>query len=91
MNKEELLINIEQFFILNQDDNRLLDSFKKQANKLFEKYEIKIPLENKSVDELHADLAKIDRAMQNKMLSDKAKILFEKARLKVIKRIEKIS
>ena len=54
----------------------LLESFKKQANKLFEKYEIKIPLENKSVDELYANLAKIDRAMEHKILSDKAKMLF---------------
>ncbi len=54
MNKEELIINIEQFLILNQDDNRQLDSFKKQLNKLFEKYEIKVPLEDNSVAELQA-------------------------------------
>lgn len=91
MNKEELLICMEQFFILNQGDHRLLDSFKNKANQLFEKHEIKIPFENKSVEELRADLAKMEKAILNENHSDKHKVMFEKARLKLIERIEKIS
>ena len=79
MKKQEILIQIEQYLILNEGDPRLLSSFKKDIEKIFDKFNTAIPIKYKTIKELNHAKKVFTRCQTNSLLSDKIKaILREK-------------